>query len=344
MLLVGIIGGGSALLGVVGGAEAAVAPPALVQPSDGGADAILTGAGGPSEVTVGAYVLNVQEVNLEDNNYAVDLYLWMRWTDPELDPSATLEPINVSETWGFLATPLLEEPARQPDGSFYMITRYQGRFNTGLPLDKYPFDGQVLRFMFEDTGLTASGLVFVPDTDAAQINPAINVPGYRIGQPTLEVADNDYESTFGDLSLGSSEPYSRITLSVPVSRPAVTGAVKILLPIFLVVLCAVLVFVLHPALVEARIGLGITALLTLVALQFATFQSLPQVGYLMMLDVIFSLSYALVLVSLAMAAYTAKLIRVEKEAVAKKADRVALTSSLAVYVVAVGATLQGFLG
>ena len=61
---------------------------------------------------------------------------------------------------------------------------------------------------------------------------------------------------------------------------------------------------LHPEHVEARVGLSITALLTLVALQLAATSGLPDVGYLLMLDQIYLSSYAFILLVVALLVFT----------------------------------------
>ncbi|MGH6865944.1 MAG: hypothetical protein ACREDO_07215 [Methyloceanibacter sp.] len=83
----------------------------------------------------------------------------------------------------------------------------------------------------------------------------------------MSIATNTYPTNFGDLSKPKAEPYSRIAIAIPVTRPIVAMALKAFVPIALVVVCAALVFFVLPRYVEGRIGLGITALLTLVALQ-----------------------------------------------------------------------------
>ena len=55
----------------------------------------------------------------------------------------------------------------------------------------------------------------------------------------------------------------------------------------------------RPRYVEGRIGLGITALLTLVALQLTSGASLPDVDYLMMIDKIYLLAYLFIILALA---------------------------------------------
>ena len=76
-------------------------------------------------------------------------------------------------------------------------------------------------------------------------------------------------------------------------------SIKTFVPILLIVVCAALVFFVRPRYVEGRIGLGITALLTLVALQLTAGASLPDVDYLMMLDKMFLLAYLFIILALA---------------------------------------------
>jgi hypothetical protein len=74
--------------------------------------------------------------------------------------------------------------------------------------------------------------------------------------------------------------------------------VKAFLPVLLIVICASLIFFIMPSRVDGRIGLGITALLTLVALQLTASSSLPEVGYLMLIDKIYLASYAFIIAAL----------------------------------------------
>jgi hypothetical protein len=77
-----------------------------------------------------------------------------------------------------------------------------------------------------------------------------------------------------------------------------TLAIKTFGPILLIVICATLVFYINPHFVEGCIGLAITALLTLVALQFTAASSLPDADYFTMLDKLYMLSYGFIIASL----------------------------------------------
>ncbi len=77
-----------------------------------------------------------------------------------------------------------------------------------------------------------------------------------------------------------------------------TLAIKTFGPILLIVICSTLVFFINPHFVEGRIGLAITALLTLVAIQFTAASSQPDADYFTMLDKLYMLSYAFIISSL----------------------------------------------
>jgi len=85
------------------------------------------------------------------------------------------------------------------------------------------------------------------------------------------------------------------------------------LPVFIVVLVAAAALLLKPEHIEARVGLSITALLTLVALQFSAQAGLPDVGYLLMLDQIYLASYGFVLLVVGLLVMTTGNAEDEKE-------------------------------
>ena len=274
--------------------DAPAAPPA--EPAQ---TAMPAAPSGPNEVTVGIYVNDIQQLDLQSHSYSMDFYVWLRWKNPDINPSATLEYMNPFQLWGHNTTPLYDAPQTLPDGTKYMAVRHQGQFNSKLPLEKYPFDHQNLIVQFEDSSAGATKQIFVPDKDAISLNPEMTLPGYILGVPKLLIESKPYPTTFGDTSLSTPEPYSRVTFDVPVHRPAFTYAIKSIMPIFLVVITAALVFFIHPSFVEGRIGMGITALLTLVALQLTTNSLLPEVDYLMMIDMLYFAAYLFVIASLA---------------------------------------------
>jgi hypothetical protein len=253
---------------------------------------------GPVEVRVGALINDIQQLDLTTHSYTADIYIWFKWDDPEIDPSRTFEFLNPFELWGHIRKYSGVKPETLPDGTQYSSVHVQGKFNAKLPLERYPFDTQDLVMALEDKSKDETELVYVPDDDPIALSEDITIPGWNIGEPRLEVVSNQYPTNFGDPRTGA-ETYSRAVIVLPVARPAGTYALKLLLPMLLVALTAALALSVHPRYVEGRIGIGITALLTLVALQLTNSSGLPDVNYLILLDLLYIVSYAFVVLTMA---------------------------------------------
>ena len=290
----------------------------------------------PAEVIVGAYINDIQALDFKANNYVVDFYVWFRWRAPDLHPSKTMEFMNRYASGDNIREELYDKPQEMPDGSLYSIIRYQGRFATKFSLDKYPFDSQLLIVLMEDSLSPIQQQVFVPDGERpVMLDPVITLPGFTIGEPSMSIAANTYPTTFGHLADSDAETYSRIVVTVPVTRPILAMSLKTFMPIALIVVCAALVFFVRPRYIEGRIGLGITALLTMVALQLTSGASLPDVDYLMLLDKIYLLAYLFIIIALARVVATSwRADDLEFEEATSRADRVWVGVLLAAFILA----------
>jgi hypothetical protein len=250
---------------------------------------------GKVKVTVGVYVNDIQTVSLADHSYLIDLYVWLRWDNPTYDPTKSVEFMNAFAAWDAKEDWAFDAPQKQKDGSYYNVIRRQSLFSNKFPLGAYPFDTQALTIAIEDKTYASDQLEFVLDTNPASMNPEIKLPGYDLKPVQIVLRNKPYPTAFGDLDNPTANPYSHIDIRIPVVRPLSSGLFKVLAPMLLVILSAAFALLLDPAHVEARIGLGITALLTLVALQFTLLSGLPEVAYLTLLDQLFLASYGYIL-------------------------------------------------
>lgn len=269
----------------------------------------------PTKVMVGAYVNDIQAINLQTDSYRLDLYVWFRWNNPAIDPSKSYEFMNAFNPSEHVRTPSYDAPQKMPDGSLYMVVRQQGEFSAKFPLQQYPFDKQELLMAMEDTAYSTNELVYVPDDKAIKpvtLNNHIRLSGFVVEQPRLEVQGYSYPTNFGDISQPEAAVYSRAVISVPIHRPPLATGIKVFMPVLLVLLCTGVVFFVHPAYIEGRLGVAITALLTLVALQLTSASSLPEVDYLLMTDKVYLLSYAFIIATMMQVARVSQLVHDRK--------------------------------
>jgi len=287
----------------------------------------------PEQVQVGVYINDIQSIDLRTHTYAMDVYIWFRWTNPDLNPAETLEFINPADLWGTIVDPSYEEPQTLDNGELYQVLRVQGRFARKMSLYNYPFDRQILEIVFEDKASESQKLTYVGE--GVTLNPRLMLPGFNLAQPQLVIADLAYPTQFGDTRLSQPSSYSRARIEVPIFRPVATFALKLLLPVFSVILCALLMFLLAPTYVDLRINVGITSLLAIVVLQMTLNQDVPEIGYLMLVDKIYLCAYAFVVIGLSLVVWTARLVNQGNEAAAQRVQRRSLVIMTLVFVAAV---------
>jgi len=181
----------------------------------------------------------------------------------------------------------------------------------------------------------------VPDEVPVELDPDLTLPGYVIGAAKLECTAHRYPTRFGDTRYTTPAAFSRVRLAIPISRPVGAYVLKLLLPVLCVVLTAALMFLLPPGRVDALVGIGVTALLTVVALQITTNEELPDVAYLIFMDKIYVGAYVYIIAGLGQVVRATALLEREDEAAAKRAQRRGLIGLTGLYLVAVlGLTLQ----
>ena len=294
----------------------------------------------PERIAVGAHINDIQEVDMRSHSYRLDMYVWFRWHDPSLRPWETAEFMNAFDPADHVRTPVYDAPQEMPDGSLHMVIRQQGKFSAKFPLQKYPFDRQFLAAEMEDSVYDARDVVYIADRKgkggAISINPEIRLPGLTLEPPRLEIRAFPYPTAFGDLTADAFYPYARASFIVPATRPSSAAAVKIFMPLCLVIFCAAMVFFVHPSYVEGRLGVAITALLTLVALQLTTASGLPDVDYLLLTDKIYALSYLFVIAVLMQLARGSSLVQAGQTEAAARNDRKALAILLLGFFAACG--------
>lgn len=281
----------------------------------------------PERITVGAHINDILALDLHSHSYRLDMYVWFRWKNPAFRPWESAEFMNAFDPADHVRTPLYDTVQTMPDGSLYMVIRQQGIFSSKLPLQAYPFDRQNLTVAMEDSVYDTSDLVYVPDgfeNAPLTINDHISLPGFRIGEPSLHIGDFSYPTLFGDLRETVASDYARATFVIPISRPWLATGIKVFMPILLIILCTAFVFRVHPAYIEGRLGVAITALLTLVAFQLTTSSGLPDATYLLLTDKVYILCYLFNFATLLQVVRTSGTVQKGDVLAAQKSDRNAL--------------------
>ncbi len=256
---------------------------------------------GPHVVRVGMLINDVQQLDLQTKSYAVDLYIWFKWDDPQHRSLAvSFEFLNPYQLWGHIRRYAGIRPETLAGRDPVLLPPRPG------PVQRQPRDQRLpLRQPGVDShdrgqveGRVGARLR-ARQPDPIAVSPDISIPGWDIGDRVLGGGLEPVPDRPSAMPGVTADIYSRVIVALEVTRPASTYSLKLLLPMLLVALTAALALSVHPQYVEGRIGIGITALLTMVALQLTSDAGLPDVNNLILLDKLYVLSYVFVVLTLA---------------------------------------------
>jgi hypothetical protein len=151
------------------------------------------------------------------------------------------------EDWGRKLSLLQLAPKRNSDGSFYQIMRVEGLFNQPFSLSDYPLDQQRLSIKVEDQTYGIDQLAYVIDTKDSGVGNLLRIPGWNLLGWKGETFAHDYQSNFGDEN--TPKNYSMARFSIEISRPISFFFLKLLLPLFMVIIAAIASLLIRPQLI-----------------------------------------------------------------------------------------------
>lgn len=271
----------------------------------------------PQEVIVGCYVHNVEAIDLHSNSYSMSLELWMKWNGP-IDPTQSFRITNVLDESSLTIRRVFDQPI-EVEGYDYQRFHIEGRLFHKFWLGTFPLDWQRVSFELSDTRHPADVLVYVPDRASSGVDPVVRLPGWQIVDRRNRAHVLERESDYGMGLASPGDEYPAYEFSVRIERPVSFYFFKIIPPILITLACCLLVFLLRPSYVDARVGTPVAALLTAVFLQLTFTGALPSLGMMLLIDHVFNLTYAVIFVVLLSCIMTAKSVD-EIEELHAKAD------------------------
>ena len=150
------------------------------------------------------------------------------------------------------------------------------------------------------------------------IEPTAGIAGWNTGNLQSQVLTHSY---------GPGQDFSRPEFDVILSRPVTSGLVKDVLPISLITAISLFAFAMSAEDYNARIALGITALLSATAFQLALDSGIPPTGYLTLADRMMISVYIIFLYNIGCAVYLMKFARENKKEQGEKFNKRALMAS-----------------
>jgi hypothetical protein len=274
---------------------------------------------------VAIFMVDLTEVDDVAQTLSADLLVIQSWTDPRL---AELEGCQfpLTSVWhpqlDFLNSGQME-PRRSasadqmevgPDGLVQHQQRYYGSLATYHSLRTFPFDDQIFRISLLSPEYAEDEVRLVVNETQTGKRDLLNISDWTVDSITASIG------TYRTETIG--RPLSTYEYTISARRQVGFYIWKVIVPLILIVAMSWTVFWVSPAQFGPQIGLSATAMLTLIAFQFALVSVLPKLAYFTTLDWFIVGSTILVFLALVEAVAASFFVSKEKTALALRLDAV----------------------
>jgi hypothetical protein len=248
----------------------------------------------PVKVSTGAFVTSISGINIADGSFRIAGVLWI------VDPSGGFDAIQSLEILGRNSETRLIERQLLPDGMVYTLIAFEAELDKHFDTRNFPFDAHSLKVAME-TDRDSTEFQFVPDLEDSGIANTVQLPRFNVGELHLSAADESYDSGFG--LGGPRSSFSRLTLSVEVSRIRSTVILEKFTGFFLALMIAGLVLAVPVNQLGTRLGVLTSAIFAAVLNQYRLVDAMAFDGVFGLVDQIALVTFLLILSVLALSIY-----------------------------------------
>jgi hypothetical protein len=270
-------------------------------------------AAGPTVVALGVFFQDVASLSDVDQTLDTDVYVVARWRDPRLaDPARGDASVDCPVPEGRLWIPAIEPENLRGRQAFYptrfrldargvvtLTRRLWVKLSYPLDFRDFPLDRHRWRVTLWPVVSQADEIVFHPLRSVTGMNDHLSLQGWRVGEPRAEASTGPRVARAGS--------FARFDVELTLERNWSYHAWKLGVPLTLIVLMAYGVYFIPASALPQQIGLGMTAMLTLIAYMLTLGGTLPRISYLTRADRFFVGSAVLVFLGLVKAVAAAAL-------------------------------------
>jgi hypothetical protein len=263
---------------------------------------------GPTEVSVGMWVVDINNIDSAQQSFGADIAVVLRWKDSRLAHTGSgvahyaLDQIwnprvSIANETNAVSRKFPDSVEVEADGTVICRQRYVGAFTQSLHLESFPFDRQAFRVHLVAIRHKPNEVTFVQDQSwirdglkgAAGISSSITLPDWTI--ESSETKALPYALTPG-------LQYSGYAFEFTARRNVENCILKVIFPLVLIVMMSWSCFWIDPVNASSEMSVAVTSMLTLIAYRFTVDTQLPRLPYMTRLDVFFLVSTLLVFFSL----------------------------------------------
>ena len=258
-----------------------------------------------STLEMGVFVDNVYLFQAENKTFDANGWIWLKWSETvqkqldkkQLAPEKLIVFANQIDDWDFALKPTDEGILRLADGRYYQRFRFSGHFYVDhIDFHLYPFQTIRIPMIFEvgdlHSALSDAPLSLSIDREHSGVGAYIDIMGYETKGYQLRSLVHEYGTSMGNpIAVGKTSRVPQTRIEINYRKSANTSFLKLLLPLLTVMTLTLFSPSLSSSAWDVRVGIPPTALLTMIFLQQAYQEKLPELPYVSFLDTVYNVCY-----------------------------------------------------
>jgi hypothetical protein len=260
----------------------------------------------PDTVTVGFYINSVHNINFKDKEYTINLWLWLKYRNPDFDFSKYLEvPMAKTVDKSFYTVDTLD------DGRIYMLMKLQCVMRDSWKIQSFPFDRQKLRFTIENSQYDSRYLVFAEDTLGNHYSKW-TIPDWCIVADSFKITTGikKYETGFGDPGyLKPQAQFATYRAIITLERDSWGLFLKLFIGMYISFMLSVICFFIHNDHMDSRFSLSVGSLFAVIGNKYVIDSSLPESTTFTLVDTLHGLTLLFILTAVACSIRTLSFIK-----------------------------------
>ncbi len=252
-------------------------------------------------VRIGAYVNDIFDVNLSENRFSAQFWVWFNYKNKELTPLETLEIPNAKELE--ISNPFTEEK----NGIQWTGKRINAVLKKEWDISRFPFDVQKMTIELEESNLDIKSMVFVADVDNTKLDPKLSLSNWKIERFEMISGSKQYNTTYGDPELTQGSAYAHAELNIYIKRNALGLFFSLFTGMYVAFFISWLVFFIEPQYVDPRFGLSVGGLFASVGNKYIVDSILPQSTTFTLVDKLHILTFSFLLLCIVMSVISLRL-------------------------------------
>src|SRR5215218_3359909 len=144
--------------------------------------------GDPDTVKVGVYVTSIHDIDFKQKEYALNLWLWLKYKNRDFDFLQNLEVPQAKSVEKSFST------IDSSNAQVYLLMKLQCVMKDSWRISNFPFDHQTLRFSIENSQFDKKSLIFITDTLGEHFDPRFALRGWSIDSCIMSSGNKVYET------------------------------------------------------------------------------------------------------------------------------------------------------